>query len=332
MNKSLILLFSCIVLFSCSKYGYVSVNYPLNPQVVLPQDVKSIAYVNRSNSDPHLKNTAKRVLEAIVTAEVGGSDKIASEECQRGIFEQLRGRVGPVIVAPSNINVYGTGTREIPAPLSWNAVKTICDTTHSQALLCLESFDSNTDLAQSVVTNEIGNLIGSGKLSNPIPNQVHMNVTSFWRMYYPAKQSIIDEYRCNKNIGFTGPIPSPEALPQAAFSSGREYISRFLSDYYTVSRKFYKRGLGRDNEGFQIAFRKSATANWKEAAEIWEQLSHSNNRRNAGRACLNLAVTNEVLGNIDAAIVWARKAYENYNDKIARYYVNSLLEKKRIGF
>jgi len=41
-----------------------------------------------------------------------------------------------------------------------------------------------------------------------------------------------------------------------------------------------------------------------------------------------MAIINEINGNIDEAISWAQKAYENYNVKIALRYVNILRNRK----
>ena len=337
MHKNLLyILLATIVLSSCSRYGSVSLNYPLNPKVMVPSDVRTIAMVNRSLAAPNSKAKLKNVLEAIYTGEVGGSDKHASEECLRGVFEEVRGRRAPQIVIPGTMKVFGTGTREIPAPLSWQSVQTLCDSTGAQALLCLESFDSNTDALANTAANVIGNLI-TQRPNNPLPNHVNMNVISYWRLYYPKNKSIVDQYQCNRHASFeTNGIGAfvlpPDALPNAAFSSGREYISRLLPDYYTVTRRMYKRGVGAEAWEFKRAFRRAETANWKDAAAIWEKLANSPNRINAGRACLDLAVTNEVLGNIDEALVWARRSYEDFGNKLGRDYTNILLERKRIGY
>ena len=57
---------------------------------------------------------------------------------------------------------------------------------------------------------------------------------------------------------------------------------------------------------------------------IWSELTKSNNVKNAGRACLNMAVGCEVLGKTKEALACAKKAYEDYGNKIARDYANRL--------
>jgi len=49
-------------------------------------------------------------------------------------------------------------------------------------------------------------------------------------------------------------------------------------------------------------------------------LSNDSKQKTAGRACLNIAVANEVLGNTELALDWAKKSYEYYDDKLGRSY------------
>ena len=48
----------------------------------------------------------------------------------------------------------------------------------------------------------------------------------------------------------------------------------------------------------------------------------------AGRACYNMAIINEINGNLDEALKWAQKSYEDYNDKLGIRYVRILENRK----
>jgi hypothetical protein len=48
----------------------------------------------------------------------------------------------------------------------------------------------------------------------------------------------------------------------------------------------------------------------------------------AGRACYNMAIINEINGDLDAALQWAQKSYEDYNDKLGIRYVRILENRK----
>lgn len=317
-----------ILFFGCSKYGFVNLNYPVRPNAYLPDNIKNVAVVNRSLTNKNDKQ--HKVSEAIATGEIAGSDKVASDECLKAVFDRFNGYKGTTIVIPQKTKLYGTGTRETPELLNWNQVKSICDAEKADALLVLENFDSNSDLIVATLTNQVQNVIRTGTTKPELPNQVRVNVLAFWRLYDPVSKSIVDQYTSSRNMTFNGVIIPPDALPNAAYSMGEEYVRRFLPSYYTVRRDMYKRGKGADKEAFKAAFRRAEVANWQGAIDAWTDILKHTSRKNAGRAALNIAVGYEVLGKTDLALQWAQKAYEEYGNDLARDYYNVLQNRRDI--
>lgn len=332
MIKKVCLAFLIVALTisGCSKYGYVSLNYPLAPEAYLPDDVRSIAVVNRSLVEEEEKQG--KILEAIATSEIAGSDRRASDECIKGAYEGAKALEGREIIIPQKVKLYGTGTREMPELLAWDQVAKICESEGSEALLVLETFDSNTDLLLTTATEQAAAIISTGSLKSTPPGQIHMNVVCYWRLYHPGSKSIIDQYQHSSYMTFNthaGILP-PTALPETAYAAGMEYIQRFLPGFYVVRRDLYKRTSGSAKHQFKAGYRSAEVANWQEAMEIWDDLSTHRKRKTAGRACLNIAVANEVLGNTDQALDWAKKSYEYHNDKLGRSYSKILL--RRLSF
>ncbi len=335
MNKNIFLSLVLLTtfLFSCSKYGYVRLNYPLSPVAYLPENVKTIAVINRSLTKEQDKS--KNITESIVTAEVAGSDRKASDECLKGVFDGINGWKGIQIVIPTKTRYYGTGTRQVPELLDWKEVRSVCDSTKADALLVLETFDSNSDLAVSTVTHQLDNVIHGNDVKPSVPSHGTMNVYSFWRLYNPATKNIADEYQSTTFLGFDVTVSTialvlPDVLRKTSYAAGKQYVQRFLPGYYTVQREFFKRGKGSCKRDFENAFRKTEVANWQGAIDIWNELAKHPNRKNAGRACLNIAVANEVLGNTDVALPWAKKSYEDYDIKLAREYSSILQDRIKV--
>ena len=324
----LILLSSLIA--GCSKYGYVKLNFPLEPQMYLPEGVNNIAVVNRSLTSE--EDDKARIAEAIGTAEIAGSDRAASDQCLTGVFNGLNGYRGVSIIFPKETHLYGTGTREIPDPLDWEQVEDICNSSNADVLLVLETFDSNSDLVFTAATEQITSVILTGEPKPTPPNQVRMNVACYWRMYDPLTRKIIDQYTHTSFITFNtdGGVPPLDALPKTAYEAGMDFSARYLPGYYTERRDMYKKGKGKAKKRFEAAFRKTEVANWEGAIEIWKELVENVKRKTAGRSCLNIAVAYEVLGNTDMALEWAKRSYEDYNDKLGKDYAKVLLRRKRL--
>ena len=321
MKKYYFLLIIASTLFSsCSKYGYVSLKYPTAPYAVLPDNIHNIAVVNRSLTK---KENKKPIIDAILTGEIGGSDKEASDEAIKGVFDRINGWRHISIIIPPHTRLYGTGTRETPEILDWKVVKSICDSSNADALLVLENFDSNSGIVADNINNQVNAVLTGNAPPRPIV-QVRMNVESFWRLYDPSTQKIIDEYKSTNFINYDGgvlAIPPPEALLQTAYASGEQYIQRFLPGYYYVKREMFKRGKGSEKYEFLKGFRRSEVADWQGASEVWLELTKSKRRKNAGRACLDMAVACEVLGKTNDAFMWARPHYTS------SYYIYSISRK-----
>ena len=322
---------SLLVLSACSKYGSVRLNYPLDPLVSINPEIRRIAVVNRTLNNENEKD--KKVLEAIVTGEVAGSDLKSSKECLKGAVEGARGFGGFEIIE-SSVQMYGTGTRIEAKPLDWVIVGHLCDSLEVDALLVLETFDSNTDLVVGTVSNQVVNVLNGGTPQVAVPRNVNMNVVAVWKLYDPIEKKIIDSYKSivHQTVSVDpGVLVVPNnALMSIAYSAGVEYANRFKPRYYTVRRELFKRGKGDQKHRFKSAFRKTEVANWEGAMEVWEKVAEDGSRKNAGRACLNMAVANEVLGNVDEALIWANRGYEDYNNKDARNYSRVLRKRKAL--
>ena len=196
----------------------------------------------------------------------------------------------------------------------------------------LETFDSNTDLLVSTAANQAAAILSTGSPVPALPGQIKMNVTCYWRLYDPRTKQIIDQYQHNSYATFdmqAGLIP-PHALPETAYEAGRAYVERLLPGYYVVKRDLYKRTSGSAKHQFMAGYRRAEVANWQGAIEIWSELAENEKRKTAGRACLNIAVANEVLGDTDNALEWAKRSYEFYDDKLGRSYAKILLRRRNI--
>jgi len=328
IKRTYYLIFVALLLSGCSKYGYVRLNFPQAPEAYLPDDVNNIAVVNRSLVEEEAADA--KLIEAIATSEIAGSDQLASDECIKGVYEGVKQLGGTQLIIPQKVRLYGTGTREMPDLLEWDLVAKICEAEETDALLVLETFDSNTDLLVSAATNQVASIISTGSPTASLPGQVKMNVVCYWRLYHPGTKSIIDQYQHTSYMTFdlNGGLPPPNALPETAYTAGIAYIQRFLPGFYVVRRDLYKRTSGSAKHQFMAGYRRAEVANWQGAIEIWDELSNNSKQKTAGRACLNIAVANEVLGNTDLALDWAKKSYEYYDDKLGRNYSKILLRRK----
>ncbi len=327
-------LFLLICLCACSSTNrvYISVKEPA--PVTLPEYVKSIAVINRTTPAEKLKVLNK--IHQIVSLENESLIKEGSNASVNGLFDELMNNQRLAeIVSVDSAGVSGFGAGVFPSPLSWEKIDAICKETNADAVFSLELFDTESKLNYSTNTTSRKTILGIIPITE---HQVHMItiVKTGWRMYDPLSHLILDESYLAKDLNFYGRGINPvvaaqalvskkEAVKQVGLAAGHLYATKINPFWLRVYREYFVRGK---NTGFAIAKRKAQTGNWDEAAQIWFQLTKSNNRKTAGRACYNMAIINEINGDVDAAMAWAQKSYENYRIKHGLYYVNILRHRK----
>ena len=162
------------------------------------------------------------------------------------------------------------------------------------------------------------------------------SVKTGWRIYDPSSRTILDEYVLNRDISSSASGINPavaasalngriEAVKDVSTQAGQAYAARILPYWIRVSRDYFVGG----NDNFKTAKRKAQAGDWNGAAVIWQQETKNTNGKLAGRACYNMAIISEINGNLDEAIQWAQKSYEEYKIRLALDYLHILNYRKQ---
>ncbi len=330
--RSILLISLCGIAFSCKHGVYLTVVEP--PVVFVSTDVLAVAVVNRSFSD----GTAKVVdiIDATLSGEGPNLDAEGSKASVTGCLEELgaMGRFERVVEVDSM-------TTEKPLPdvfpqqLTWEEVDAICSANNVQILFSLETYDSDTKLNYSTRTVNI-----AGPLGTQIPALEHhvqmtTNIVQGWRIYLPGANLVIDQFFIgdtyhNTSVGIN-PIKAAEGLMnrkqvvrQISANTGHRYASRIREVSFREYRRYYKKG----SAGIRTGHRKARAGDWVGAGESWKKETDSARRKTAGRACHNMAIIEEINGNLEGAIKWAQQAYGEYGTKEALTYSRILLDRK----
>jgi hypothetical protein len=301
--------------------------------VTVPNYIKSVAIVNRSL--PAKENKVLNDIHQVISLE---SDNLLAEggkACINGLNdEMIANNRFEFIVKLDTTSLRSFGAGVFPSPLDWADVEKICRETKTDALFSLELFDTDSKISYSATAGSVKTPLGN----IPAPeHHVNMNtlVKTGWRMYDPVGRIILDESNISKDLQFSGNGVNPvaaaaaligkkEAVKQTGNAAGHIYATKIDPYWIRVSRDYFVKG----SDNLAMAKRKAQTGNWNEAGDLWKQETASSSKTVAGRACYNMAIINEINGDIDAAISWAQKAYENYRVKIALNYVNILRNRK----
>jgi hypothetical protein len=333
--KKIIPVLLIIVLFSSCKTQQLYLNVVEPAPVSLPQEIKTIGVINRSIPTDETK--ILDVLEKVLTLEGVNLDKDGAEQAIRGLSDELlnNNRFNEVKTL-TDIDFRTPKLGIFPVPLSWEIVDKVCKETGTDALFALEYYDTDTRLNYSTRNVDIKTPLGI-----TIPGLEHLAemetiVKTGWRIYDPARQVIADEFNHLESVIFTGRGINPlvaaaaltrrkEAISEVSSKAGHGYGMRLLPFELRVMRDYYVKGTN----NFKIARRKAQLGKWDEAGQLWEKEINNPKMKIAGRACYNMAIINEINGDVDNALKWAQKAYEDYNIKLAREY-SGILENRRM--
>lgn len=332
MKKSyglLLLVFLC----SCSTTNLVYLSVQQPAPVSIPQDIKTIAVVNRS--EPARQNRIIDAIDKVMTLEGPNLDKEGAGASIDGLTDELRrnNRFNNIKIVPGRFT-NNAAPGSFPTGLSWDVIEQICRDNNTDAVFTLELFDTDTKIDYAANTVSVTTPVGSVPAIEHLAN-MQTFVKTGWRIYDLQSHTIIDEYAFDKTLRYSarginpvvaaaGLINRKEAVKEAGNNSGHAYALRLIPYWIRVYRDYYIKG----SDNFTAARRKAQTGNWKGAEALWLSETTNPDQTVAGRACYNMAIISEINGDLNKAIEWAGKSYENYNNKLALAYVNTLKTRK----
>ncbi|MBS0010205.1 MAG: hypothetical protein KFF49_02270 [Bacteroidales bacterium] len=314
-NRLIILLAASLLLLSGCGASRISFNVPVPAIQTIPNEISSIAIINRSLPS----NAEANRLEGLLTGEGLKQDTLSTQHVLNGLGQSLGGSARFNVVKASEALV-GSGIGNLlPEALSWEVVDHLCEKYNSDALLALEAYDSDFLVTGAAISKDLLGMRANGLVT----------VNCGFRMYYPVSRSIIDEfiYRHDMEWGAGGLsvvaaadalINKKRAIEQASREAGILYGRRLTPDWIYISRDYFKRGKG--NYDLAEGARMMQLNDWDKAIAALERAMQSDKRKVRGRAAHNLAVVYEILGDLHRAKEWTTVAWGQYRERKSREY------------
>lgn len=326
--------FLALGLGACTRNTTLQVLQPA--QMTLPEHVTTVAIVDRSKPS----NGWSNFFEGILTGEEIGQDRRSRQTAVDGLTNALT-RTPRFQVKSTGIEMTGSkaGARMPPA-LEWSEVDKICRDYGTNAVVTIESFDSDNARSARPVAETKKDKTGKKYTVTTYQSQQRTGVRIGWRLYDPKSQIILDEYVTDDYLERNGSGATERAalnnLPaqvdvtrDVAYNVGLEYGARIAPIYVQVSRAYYHKAKGYKTQMKQAARYLESRDIEKASATYQRIIAHAGeNRKAAGRAAYNMAVASELSGNLDLALEWAQKAWTDYGNKKARSYINVLKARK----
>ena len=331
MHKINLLYIGIASLFiSCSATNRLTMGVVEPAPVYIPNDVKNVGIIDRSlpskGNDPIDKIDKILSAEGLQLDRKGAQAEISAFSdalVRSGKFDEVK-----ILDTPDEVK---KGLGVLPAALPWDVVASICDANGIDILFSLAFYDTDTQVSYNMTTMEIPNPVGV-KVTVPA-HGITLNtlIKNGWRIYDIRSRTILDEYIFNDPILSQGKGINPakaleaiknrdETVIQSSRNMGSSYSQRLLPYSTRVTRDYFVKGT----DNFKIGKRKAQTGDWDGAAQLWEKELTNPSPKIAGRACYNMAIINEINGDLSTAINWASQSYVDYKNKEALHYLNLL--------
>lgn len=338
-NKTIYIFAIAIIIlsfYSCTSTNELTISVTEPAPVYISSDIKKIGIINRSEPTD-ITNKNLDGIDKILSAEGITFDEEGANKTVMGLFDELSMyNKFEEIVLIRDADTENTGLGIFPSALSWDDIDRICYENNVDAIVSLSFYDTDTEVDYKSSKTKIDNPFGKDipALSHDVT--VTTEIKTGWRVYNPNEKLILDEYIVRDKIISRGnginPLKAVEAIVgrkdavmDISTSIGKNYAFRLLPYRTRVTRLYYVKG----NDNFEKAKRMAQTGNWNDAAELWKKEVNNPDGEIAGRACYNMAIINEINGDLEKAVEWASKAYTEYENKNALKYVKIL--KNRIN-
>ena len=319
-----------ILLISCSATNNLTMGATEPAIVHLPKDIQRIGIINRSLPSEGNKSIDK--IDKILSAEGLNLDKKGAEAAITSLSDELvrSGNFEEILILDNETGIR-KGLDVFPASLSWDTIEEICEANGVDAIFSLAYYDTDTQVSYKPSVMQLPNNLGI-KVAVPA-HEVTLNtfIKNGWRIYNPKTKEIVDEFMYTDHVVSSGkginPVKAIEAVArrneiveQTSKNIGYAYGSRLSPYKHRISRDYFVRGT----DIFVVAKRRAQTGDWQGAAKLWEKELDNSKAKIAGRACYNMAIINEINGDLNAALDWASKSYADYDNKDALRYINIL--------
>lgn len=332
MKNSIFLFLLCgtfIINSSCSSTNRLTMGVTQAPRIAIPSNVSRIGIINRSI--PSEENNKLDKLDKVLSLEGRNLDKEGAEYAIQGLLDELSRDGRFEVINITDVDDQRKGLGVFPAALPTNVVEEICRTHGVDLLFSLEFYDTDTTPNYELTTVNLPNNLG---INMGIPgHRLTLNtlIENGWRVYDPTTNTILDQYIFNDFLTSVGEGINPakafeaivgrkEGVLQISNTIGVDYGLLTRPINVRVARDYFVRGTN----NFKIAMRRARTGNWDGAADLWAAELDNRKPKIAGRAHYNMAIINEINGDLEKALEFASTSYSDFETRLALDYVKIL--------
>lgn len=315
IKLSLVLSILLLLFFSCQPLDTIKVETVVPASIDFPGNFNKVVFINLE-TDLNDDNETDTLLYRIITQEMnlGFIDAIESTAgIDSSRFLYLKG-------IPNKNRVYDGDT------ISWYYLGEIAKKSNADIFIILDSLKLN-----------MNNEAFTDHYSYPVEYYRYreLSINAFWSVYDIIEKKRLDKFNYTdtlywEKMGYVKAeldkkMPGVEqCIREASYFTAADYTKRVFPGWQTEFRHYFVNG----NKDFRIAAELVKNGKWEEAVIIWEKYTQNFDKELSSRACFNLALANEMSGDINTAIAWAETSEKIKKKSRTRYYIYNLKKRK----
>lgn len=314
MKKNIFPILIVALLVSSCSASRISFNVLAPAPLYIPNSIQSIAIIDRSLPE----NSDLNKLEGILTGEGREQDRLSTQFVIDGLQNSLS-TSDRYQVNRTNELMVGSGAGFLfPEPLGWDVIQSLCEKFDVDAIVSLETYDSDFIISSASKGDGLLDIRAGGKAT----------VNCGFRMYYPGIGSIVDEFHFSHAMDWqaggsvlaaAGAILNKnKAIHETSFNAGIMYGQRITPSWLRANRDYFKKS--KKCPELDEGARMMQLNDWDKAIVALELALERGNRKDRGRASHNLAVVYEILGELEQAKEFTTMAWGRYKEKKSRDY------------
>ncbi len=323
---------------SCANHAYrnISIETAHNPSQVLPNNIKSIAIVDRATNEDFQvydkQKTQQYFFDKKFNTDAVILDSLASDTTLK-VLGQLIYESGyfDVVIPSDRYYPHQNKYYELPNPFNWSEVEQICSDYNTDAVLAIERFYNKIFTSYSVHNDNYGTPYAVASINSKydIVAKVYNNVTKeileqitisdtiYWQKMGTSSKQIFIE------------LPSiKECLIQTGIQAALDIDSKISPQWKKEKRIFFLLDKDEKNEYSKI-LDKASENDWDSLHNYWLKFENSSNKSAKSKAQFNIALSYEMLGDINKAIEWANYSIETKYMQQTKNYLNILNNRKK---
>ena len=299
----------------------------------LAKEIKRIGIINQSQQFQNPEQLTG------VEAWVAVSDEELSETAKRAaldaLYKQLLNdsRFDTILILPEQ-NSSDTFTISDNKDIPWKTMVSLCQQYEVDALFALAFHETDTEVSIKKAKIRQRDLVRDNYMVKGHELKLETLIENGWRIYDPFNKQILDEISINNQIVSMGEGEDPflafediedrrDSILLAGKEAGIKFGSRLNPYEERIWRPYYSKGTSNLEKADSLA----RAEEWKDAAKLWEKdLSHPSPKLRS-RAYFNMAVVNELHGDLETAMDWATKSYDIYDSKFTARYLDDLFHR-----